>query len=119
MQGLCSRIPCTSLARNTVDAQAIVRMFDFATLKWDTIPMPDCLSAGHTSLLAAHDQELVLFGKYLPVVLCWHLSASGKDCTYNFDPYIILQAGATLRGYAKLTMCGRSTQAALPGSSTA
>ena len=107
------------IGTESVDAQAIVRMFDFATLKWDTIPMPDCLSAGQSSLLAARDKELILFGKWLPVVLCWHLSDSGKDCTHNFDPYISLQAGATPRGYAKTTMCGRSTQTALPGSSTA
>ncbi|KAL3155424.1 BTB And C-terminal Kelch [Trebouxia sp. C0009 RCD-2024] len=50
------------IGSETVKAQAVVRMFDFLRRKWDSVPMPGCLSAGHSSFLAAHNQELILFG---------------------------------------------------------
>ena len=100
-------------------AQAVIRRFNLCTCKWDSVPMPDCLSAGHTSLLAANNQELILFGECcLQYCAVRHTSPVLRLQKLHMCTFLsILQAEATLRAFAMMTSSPLSTQAAPHGSS--
>ena len=62
---------------------AVVRVLDLSTNTWDSFHMPDCLSAGHSSLLAAHDQQLIMLGECFLQYCCCSAHPSGSQAAHD------------------------------------